>query len=105
MKIGTPGSGIHDQAPLAPAGTGRAAADESAKTAPGVAADSSAKVELSTTATSLRSGVKGAPAEFDADKVTRISQSIASGTFVVNAEAIADKLIANAQEVLGNVKR
>ena len=38
-------------------------------------------------------------------KVERISQSIQDGTFKVNHEAIADKLIANAQELLGKVQR
>ena len=33
-----------------------------------------------------------------------MSDAIASGTFKVNAGAIADKLIANAQELLGKVK-
>ena len=105
MKIGNPASGIQEQAPPAPAATGRAATDDAAKAGPGGVADSSAKVEISGTAASLLAGVKGAPAEFDAGKVTRISQAIADGSFEVNAEAIADKLIANAQEVLGNVKR
>ena len=63
----------------------------------------SAKVELSSTAAGLMKSA--APAEFDAAKVDRISKSIADGSYKVNAEAIADKLIANAQEVLGNVKR
>jgi negative regulator of flagellin synthesis FlgM len=105
MKIGNPASGIHEQAPPAPATNGRAASDDAVKLAPGGVADSSAKVEISGTAASLLAGVKGAPAEFDAGKVSSISQAIADGTFTVNAEAIADKLIANAQEVLGNVKR
>jgi negative regulator of flagellin synthesis FlgM len=105
MKIGNPASGIHEQAPQAAAGSGRTTPDEATKAAAGAAADSSAKVELSTTAASLMSGAKGVPAEFDADKVTRISQAIAEGTFKANAEVIADKLIANAQEVFGNVKR
>ena len=39
-------------------------------------------------------------ADFDAEKVARISQAIADGTFKINAEVIADKLIANAQELL-----
>lgn len=65
----------------------------------------SAKVELSSTAASLRTQASAAPAEFDAAKVERITQSIAEGRFKVNAEAIADKLIANAQELLGKVQR
>jgi negative regulator of flagellin synthesis FlgM len=105
MKIGNPASGILEQAPPAPAATGRAAPDEGSKAAPGGVADSSAKVEISGTAASLLAGVKNTPAEFDAGKVSRISQAIADGSFKVDAEAIADKLIANAQEVLGNVKR
>lgn len=105
MKIGNNPTGIHEQAPTAPAGTGRAGPEEAAKQAPGGVIDSSAKVELSATAAGLMAGVKGVPAEVDAAKVTRVAQAIADGTFRVNAEAIADKLIANAQEVLGSVKR
>ena len=37
---------------------------------------------------------------FDAAKVARISQAITEGKFTINANAIADKLIANAQELL-----
>lgn len=75
-----------------------------AQAAPGLdAARPGATVELSPTAASLRSSA--APAEFDAAKVDRIAQSIAQGRFAVNAEAIADKLIANAQELLGKVQR
>jgi hypothetical protein len=40
----------------------------------------------------------------DAEKVARMSEAIASGNFKINAEAIADKLIANAQELLVKVK-
>ena len=105
MKIGNPAAGIQEQAPTTAAAPGRLAPDEAAKAAPASGAGTGAKVELSTAAASLLTGAKGAPAEFDAEKVTRISQAIADGTFRVNAGAIADKLIANAQEVLGNVKR
>lgn len=103
MKIGNPADKFGPVAPTAP----QAAAAETAKTgkaasatvAPvGVGADASATVALSSTASTLLSG--GTNADFDADKVARIADAIAGGTFTVNADAIADKLIANAQELL-----
>jgi negative regulator of flagellin synthesis FlgM len=65
------------------------------------AAEPSAKVALSSAATQLAAD----PNEgvFDTEKVKRISDAIRDGKFEVNAEAIADKLISNAQELLGNV--
>ncbi len=39
--------------------------------------------------------------EFDAERVKAMRAAIDGGTFKVNAGAIADKLLANAQEVLG----
>jgi negative regulator of flagellin synthesis FlgM len=42
---------------------------------------------------------------FDAAKVERVSQAIKDGTYKVNPEAIADKLIANAQELLTRTYR
>lgn len=62
--------------------------------------DASAKVALSSTATALASEGVGEPS-FDQAKVDRIAQSIRDGSFKVNAEAIADKLMANAQDLLG----
>jgi len=43
-------------------------------------------------------------ASFDKAKVERISAAIRDGRFQVDAGAIADKLIANAQELLGRVR-
>lgn len=60
-------------------------------------AEASAKVELSSTANALVAG----DGSFDAAKVERIAQAIRDGKFQINPEAIADKLIANAQELLG----
>ena len=57
----------------------------------------STHVELSSSAVG---GDAGTP-EFDSEKVSRIAQAIREGKFKINPEAIADKLIANAQEVLG----
>ena len=69
--------------------------------APAPAVEASAAVQLSSTATELSAG--GTDPSFDAEKVERISKAIEDGTFKVNPEAIADKLISNAQEVLGKV--
>lgn len=102
MKIGSP----PEKPTSVPATAGRAASGESAKasTAPG-SAESSAQVELSSTAANLISGVAQASPEFDTEKVARISKAIADGKFTVNPEAIADKLIANAQELLSKTSR
>ena len=67
------------------------------------AVEPSAKVELSSTVTQLSAG--STEGVFDTQKVQRISDAIRDGKFQVNPEAIADKLIANAQELLGNVAK
>ncbi len=41
---------------------------------------------------------------FNAEKVEAMKQSIANGTFQVNAEAIADKMLANAAEMLSGAR-
>ena len=101
MKIGNPA----DKPVTPPVAGTHAAAAEAAKTgsvAPSAAPpaggpDASAKVELSSTASTLLSS--GAAGELDADKVAQVGQSIGNGTFKVNPEAIADKLI-NAEHPL-----
>ena len=106
MKIGKP---AEQTAPLPASATAQnsaAAADKAAKgkapTAIPTQADDSAKIELSNAASTLLA--PGTTAEFDAEKVARISKSIDEGSFKINPEAIADKLIANAQEVLSKNK-
>lgn len=59
----------------------------------------SAKVALSPAATGLAAA--GSDPSFDAAKVERIAQAIRDGQFKVNPEAIADRLIFNAAELLG----
>ena len=88
---------------------GTAAAPAAAETPPATApaatptsAEPSATIELSNTAASLLTG--GTTPEFDAEKVARISKAIEDGTFKINPDAIADKLIANAQEALTKVQ-
>jgi negative regulator of flagellin synthesis FlgM len=57
-------------------------------------------VELSSAATQL-AGAASDPT-FDTAKVDRIAQAIRDGKFKVNPEAIADRLIINAAELLGS---
>ena len=102
MKIGNPAdkpAGVANGSP-APAEAAKTGQAHAAAPSAG-AADPSATVALSSTAATLLSG--GASSEFDAEKVARMSEAIASGSFKINAEAIADKLIANAQELLVKV--
>lgn len=63
-------------------------------------ADAGSQVELSSTASTLVSGVSSDEGSFDTEKVSRIADAIAKGQFSINADAIADKLIANASEML-----
>jgi len=73
-----------------------AGADKSGGTAS--AAEPSATVQISATASQLSSA--DGDGTFDADKVQRMAQAIRDGKFEVNADKIADKLIANTQELL-----
>jgi negative regulator of flagellin synthesis FlgM len=91
MKIGP----LENKPPVAPA----AAERKAVPTAQPPAAEASSQVELSPAATAL-SGMAADPT-FDAAKVERIAQAIRDGKFTVNPEAIADKLIVNAEELLG----
>ena len=47
---------------------------------------------------------EGGSEVFNTEKVEAMKQAIASGTFKVNAEAIADKMLANAAEMLNGGK-
>ena len=89
--------------PVASTGTGPAVTPANTRSGGEAAAvastEASVQVALSSTATSLLSGTPGS-AEFDSAKVDRITQAIEKGEFKIDAGAIADKLIANAAELL-----
>ena len=87
--VATERKGAPAASPQAPAVAGQPAAPEA-----------STQVALSTGAQAATTVSADNNGEFDAEKVQRIAQAIREGRFTVNAEAIADKLIANAQELL-----
>lgn len=95
MKIGSP----DPKAALSPVGPDRKSGTP-VKADPGspVKPEPSAKVQISASANVLAAAE--ADPTFDTAKVDRIAQAIRDGKFEVNAEAIADKLIQNAQELL-----
>lgn len=99
MKIGS----FEPKAAPAPVAGERkpANAASAAPAAPPSAAGAS--VALSASA-SMRVDAQGEGA-FDGAKVDRIAQAIREGRFTINAGAIADKLIANAQELIGSASR
>ena len=59
-------------------------------------------VTMSTMARTLESTNRGESADVDIKKVNAVRSAIQQGTYKVNAEAIADKLLSNAQEMLDN---
>jgi negative regulator of flagellin synthesis FlgM len=105
MKIGNPAEKPAAPAPVAPnRSSGTDAAGKTAAPAAPQQAEASSTVALSSQATELLSGDKTVSGDFDAEKVERIAQAISDGKFEVNAPAIADKLLANAREVLGKAQ-
>ena len=59
------------------------------------------QVTLSSATQSVSAAGASGGEVFNAEKVEAMKQAIASGTFQVNPEAIADKLLSNAAEMLG----
>ncbi len=94
MKIGH----LDSKVPAAPAPQ-----RQPAPAVPQAGAEASATVDLSATA-ALKSSVN-AEATFDAAKVAMVAKAIGDGSYKVDAGAIADKLIGNAQELLGRGSR
>ncbi len=98
MKIGSTDS-KPAVSPTGPAGADRKSTTPIRTDGSAGTAEPSTKVQISASASVLASA-EADPA-FDTAKVERIAQAIRDGKFEVNAEAIADKLILNAQELLG----
>lgn len=88
------------------ANAAQAGAAAQAKQAPAVGSTGGAQPGVSVTlSSSTTEALSGSNSDvFNADKVEAMKQSIANGTFQVNAEAIADKMLSNAAEMLGGAK-
>ena len=103
MKIGqTPDSSVpvNANAPTVPAKGHQGAASTAATAASKSTQSAGVAVTVSTLARSLEA-TKGADAtDIDMKKVSSVRTAIKEGTYKVNPEAIADKLLSNAQEML-----
>jgi negative regulator of flagellin synthesis FlgM len=103
MKIGQPsdnsvqnhtGNTASSQKPAPTASATAAASAAPTARSAGVA------VTVSTLARGLEKTGRGEAADIDTQKVAAVRAAIQQGTYVVNPEAIADKLLSNAQEML-----
>lgn len=105
MKIGQPPDLPSNASSVAQAATTKekaanAAASSATGTAQSKAASSSVSVSVSGLAKALTKPETSATADIDTGKVAAVKAAIEDGSYTVNAEAIADKLLSNAQEML-----
>lgn len=101
MKIGnSPEGSSPAKVEQRPAARKEATVTTDAARPTGAAPAPSAQVAISNAAKLAAAGPGADDGSFDAAKVARISQAISEGKFTINAQAIADKLVANAQELL-----
>lgn len=102
MKIGNSpspdGTASTAKAEQRPAARKADATTETARSAASAPA-ASAQVAISNAA-QIAASAGADDGSFDAAKVDRISKAISEGKFTINANAIADKLVSNAQELL-----
>jgi len=101
MKIGQspePSPGVNAPATKRPGQEMEAATQ--AKTAARTPPAAGASVSVSALARTLEATRRGDLGDIDQTKVDEVKAAIADGTYKVDPEAIADKLLANAQEML-----
>lgn len=104
MKIGQPSDNLIPSSTAnqaAAAKSGQSAVATATATATKSTQPAGVAVSMSTLARTLESVSKGQVADVDMKKVDAVKTAIRQGTYTVNAEAIADKLLSNAQEMLG----
>ncbi len=99
--IGSVAGGPHKATPTTAA---EAAAAGAASSAAAARPQAGVQVTLSSATQSMSATGSGSSDVFNAEKVEAMKQAIANGTFQVNAEAIADKMLANAAEMLNGAR-
>ena len=103
MKIGQPSDNsipVNTAASVAPQKGGQSAVVTANAAAAKSTQSAGVAVTVSNLARSLSSAKTGETAEIDMAKVDSVRSAIKQGAFKVNPEAIADKLLANAKEML-----
>ena len=96
MKISTTSEPLRPDR-LAPAGNEA----RTAATKPGETVTETEKVQLSGLASRLADLESRFGGDFDAKKVEEVRSAMADGRFKVNADAVADRLLASVAELLG----
>jgi negative regulator of flagellin synthesis FlgM len=104
MKIVQPSSDISNTAASAKNSAAQKAAQGANPAATTTATQSTRSagvaVTVSTLARAMEKSEVAQPGDFDTAKVASVKSAIQDGTYSVNPEAIADKLLSNAQEML-----
>ena len=106
MKVGQPADVPKvSTSSSATSGAAAPAKKEASAVASTSANSSGVAVMVSTSVRTLEQANRGEMvADVDINKVNAVRQAIKQGTYVVNPEAIADKLLSNAQEMLNRAK-
>ena len=103
MKIGQPSDSQilpSQSATAAPSKTAQGASAQAKTTAANGSQAAGVAVTVSSLARTLEAAKLPESADIDTAKVEAVRTAIEQGTYVVDAEAIADKLLSNAQEML-----
>lgn len=107
MKIGQPSDPpVAGSSPLPAAQpkTGQSASTTANAAATKSNQSAGVAVTVSTLARTLEAANRGETADVDMEKVSAVRTAIEQGTYVVDPQAIADKLLANAQELLDRTR-
>ena len=107
MKIGQPSDNpvsVSTTTQPVPAKGNQSASASATATAAKSTQSAGVAVTVSTLARTLEASNRSQAADVDMKKVEAVRTAIQKGTYVVNAEAIADKLLTNAQEMLDRTR-